>query len=77
MLSPPHVQANSYSLHYKQVHQSELLEQVFSAELNYASLDGRQWVCKTCDAALKKGKMPLQAKANGLHLCPIPTQLSQ
>ena len=30
----------------------------------------------TCDAALKRGNMPLQAKANGLQLCPIPNQLS-
>jgi hypothetical protein len=28
------------------------------------------------DAALKRGNMPLQAKANGLQLCPIPSQLS-
>ena len=28
------------------------------------------------DAALKKGNIPLQAKANGLQLCPIPNQLS-
>ena len=65
MLSPPHVQANSYSLHYKQVHQSELLEQVFSAELNYASLDGRQWVCKTCDAALKRVKCHCKPRLMG------------
>ena len=55
---------------------NELLEQVFSAEHNYTSSDGQQWVCKTCDGALKKGNMPLQAKANGLQLWPIPTQLS-
>ena len=55
---------------------NELLEQIFSAEHNYISLDGMQWVCKTCDAALKRGNMPLQAKANGLQLCPIPNQLS-
>ena len=28
------------------------------------------------DGALKRGNMPLQAKANGLQLCPIPTKLS-
>ena len=55
---------------------SELLEQVFSAEHNYLSSDGKQRVCKTCDGTLKKGKMPLQAKANGLQLCPVPSQLS-
>ena len=55
---------------------NELLEQVFSPEHNYISLDGKQWICKTCDAALKRGNMPLQAKANGLQLCTIPNQLS-
>ena len=55
---------------------NELLEDVFSAEQSYVSSDGKQWVCKTCDGALKKDNMPLQAKANGLQLCPIPSQLS-
>ena len=55
---------------------NELLEQVFSTEDDYVSSDGEQWVCKTCDGALRKGNMPLQAKANGLQLCPIPSQLS-
>ena len=55
---------------------NELLEQIFSAENNYISSDGKQWICKTCDGALKKGNMPLQARANGLQLCPIPNQLS-
>ena len=44
---------------------NELLEQVFSAEHNYINSDGKQWVCRTCDGTLKKGKMLLQAKANG------------
>ena len=51
---------------------NELLEQIFSAENNYISSDGKQWICKTYDGALKKGNMPLQAKTNGLQLCPIP-----
>ena len=55
---------------------SELLEHVFSPEHNYISSNGKQWVCTTCDGALKKGNMPLQAKANGLQLCPIPSELS-
>ena len=55
---------------------SELLELVFSDEHKYISSDGKQWVCRTCDGALKKGNMPLQAKANGLQLCPVPSQLS-
>ena len=37
---------------------------------------GNEWVCKTCDRALKRGVMPLQAKANGLKLSQIPPELS-
>jgi len=44
----------------------ELLERVFSAEHIYISLDCKQWICRICDGALKRGNMPLQAKANGL-----------
>ena len=55
---------------------NELLEQVFSAEHSYTNSGGKQWVCKTCDGALKRGNMPLQAKANGLQLCPMPSQRS-
>ena len=55
---------------------TDLLELVFSDEHKYISSDGKQWVCRTCDGALKKGNMPLQAKANGLQLCPVPSQLS-
>ena len=28
----------------------------------------KQWMCKTCDNALKRGKLPAQAKANNLDL---------
>ena len=55
---------------------NELLEQVFSNEHSYVSSDGKQWVCKTCDGALSRGNVPVQAKANGLQLCTIPTELS-
>ena len=54
----------------------ELLEQVFPSQNSYISLDGKQWVCKTCDGTLSKGNMPVQAKANGLQLCSIPPELS-
>ena len=43
----------------------------------YTSTDGRTWLCVTCDRALKKGKMPRQAKANGLSLIDIPPELEQ
>ena len=55
---------------------NELLEQVFSTEHTCVSCDGKQWICRTCDGALKRGNMPLQAKVNGLQLCPIPAELS-
>ena len=55
---------------------SVVLQQVFSADLRHISTDGKEWVCKTCDRALTRGSMPLQAKANGLQLCDIPPELS-
>ena len=33
-------------------------------------------MCNTCDSTLKRGIMPLQAKANGLQLPNIPPELS-
>lgn len=53
-----------------------LLDQVFSPEFAYISPDGKQWVCNSCDRALNQGNTPLQAKANGLQLSPIPPELS-
>ena len=55
---------------------AEVIQMVFSADLSYISFDGKQWVCRTCDRALKRGNMPLQAKANGLQLCQVPPELS-
>ena len=53
----------------------DLLNCVFKADLRYVCDTGSEWVCKTFDRALKCGVMPLQAKANGLQLPDIPTQL--
>ena len=55
---------------------SDVLE-VFSFELRYISPDDKEWVCKTCDRTLVRGSMPVQAKANGLKLCEIPSELSR
>ena len=44
----------------------DLLKNVFSADLSHMTSDGKEWICKTCDRALMRGSMPLQAKANGL-----------
>ena len=54
----------------------DLLKNVFSFNHRYISNDGNEWVCKTCDRALKHGGMPVQAKANGLQLYDIPPELS-
>ena len=55
---------------------NELLNCVLSAELRYVCDADNEWVCKTCDIALKRGMMPLQAKANGLQLSAIQPKLS-
>ena len=46
----------------------DLLDSIFSANLSHISSDGKRYICKTCDRALARGSMPLQAKANGLQL---------
>ena len=55
---------------------ADVLDKVFSADLTYISCDGKKWMCKTCDRTLKRGSMPVQAKANGLQLSEIPPELS-
>ena len=55
---------------------NDLLKNVFSSDHRYISNDGNEWVCLTYDGALKRGVMPLQAKANGLQLCIVPPELS-
>ena len=55
---------------------NDLLKCVFSADLRYVCDTGNEYVCNTCDRALKRGVMPLQAKANGLQLSDIPTELA-
>jgi hypothetical protein len=55
---------------------NDLLNCVFSADLRYVCDTGNEYVCKTCDRALKRGVMPLQAKANGLQLPDIPPELA-
>ena len=42
---------------------NDLLNCVFEADLRYVCDTGSEWVCKTCDRALKRGVMPVQAKA--------------
>ena len=40
------------------------------------SAKDKVWICKTCDYALRRGRMPAQSKANKLDLENIPTELS-
>ena len=53
-----------------------MLQNVFGDELSYTCSDGKQWVCKTCDGALTRGNIPVQAKANVFQLPSIPPELS-
>ena len=55
---------------------NDLLNCVFSVDLTYICDTGNEYVCKTCDRALKRGVMPLQAKANRLQLPAIPPELA-
>ena len=36
----------------------------------------KQLICRTCDHALKQGKLPAQAKASNLHIEGVPPELS-
>ena len=36
----------------------------------------KQWICKTCHNALKRGALPAQAKAYSLDLDKVPDELS-
>ena len=65
----------SVTLCNKANYTADVIQKVFSADLSISS-DGNEWVCRTCDRTLKRGNMPLQAKANGLQLCPVPPELS-
>ena len=40
------------------------------------SAQDKQWICRTCHNALKRGVLPAQAKANNLGLDDIPVELS-
>ena len=55
---------------------NSMLSDVFSDDYLRTSVDDNHWICKTCDAALSRGRMPVQAKANGLRLGTVPSELS-
>ena len=45
---------------------SEILQKVFAVKFRIKSFNNQEWICRACDSALMKGKLPIQAKANGL-----------
>ena len=55
---------------------TDVLHKVFSPDYSYISFGGKEWMCKTCDRALRRGCIPVQAKANGLQLSNVPPELS-
>lgn len=48
-----------------------LVDNIFS--FRYLSFNDKEWICLTCNRSLKKGKVPVMAKANGLQLQTIAT----
>ena len=42
---------------------------------HYKSVDGKEWLCNTCKAALKKGHWPKPSVANGMGFPDIPNTL--
>ena len=49
---------------------------MFAVKFHIKSGIKQGWICKACDSALMKGKMPIQPKANGLSLDKVPQELS-
>ena len=52
-----------------------MLDSEFS--VMYVCPDGSLWICHSCDRTLKRGTLPVQAKANGFQLDPIPPELDR
>ena len=54
-------------------YQIDFIDQI--CQFRKVSVDGKEWICRNCHICLKKGKLPTQAKCNGLSLCKIPEEL--
>ena len=55
---------------------NSMLGDVFSDDDLCVSFDDKHRICKTCDGALSRVRMPVQAKATGLRLSTVPSELS-
>ena len=42
---------------------TDVLHKVFSPDYSYISFGGKEWICKSCDRALRRGCMPVQASS--------------
>ena len=45
-------------------------------EFRKKSVDNKEWICRNCHVKLKRKKLPVQAKCNGLALSKVPDELS-
>ena len=52
------------------------LDMVIGYDILYASFNSLYYICKTCDNALGRGRMPLLSVANNLKLSSVPPELS-
>ena len=53
----------------------EVVDQVLAPKFMIESIDGKQYICITCNRNLKQGKVPVQAKGNFMDLDPQPEVL--
>ena len=63
----------AYNVHKYSRCSAEVLQNVFGEDSSYTCSSGKQWVCRTCDAILTRGNIPVQALANGFKLPSIPS----
>ena len=54
----------------------EIIQLVLHEKYRISSIDGSIYICHTCHAALKSGKIPAQSKANRMALDEIPDELT-
>jgi len=55
---------------------TDILDDVFALKYRVTcKTDNKEYICTTCDGALKRGNMPVQAKANGMALDDVPDEL--
>lgn len=56
---------------------NQAIKNILKASSNVKTHDKKSWVCKTCNGALKQGRVHTQSWANGLELDVIPPVLAE